>query len=148
MALSPAAERWNRRPLPFWARSCLAVEVLSAYLTVRWSVSRVELPSLVRTLRSDQPLDACSGGGAKTLEYDLALRLGCVVQALLRRAPSDGPCLVRSLVLTKLLARRQIPARLVIGVRSEPSFSGHAWVEHRGRPLLPTDAAHQRLVEL
>jgi transglutaminase-like putative cysteine protease len=51
-------------------------------------------------------------------------------------------------VLTKLLARRQIPARLVIGVRSKPSFSAHAWVEHHGEPVLPTDGEYRRLVEL
>lgn len=148
VALSPAAGRWNSRPLPLWARGSLAIEVLAAYLAVRCKVSRVELPSLVDALRSGQPSGADDGAQDDALQRDLAFRLGYAVQSLLGRAPGDGPCLVRSLVLTKLLARRRISARLVIGVRSEPSFSAHAWVEHRGQAVLPTDAEHRRLVEL
>jgi hypothetical protein len=148
LPLSPGAGRWNSRPLPFSARASLAIEVLVAYVAVRWSVSRTELPSVVGALRSCQGPEGDQSDGASVLHHQLSLRLGYIVEALLRRAPGDGPCLVRSLVLTRLLARRQIPARLVIGVQSEPSFSAHAWVEHRGQPLLPTDIAHQRLVEL
>jgi hypothetical protein len=57
--------------------------------------------------------------------------------------------LTRSLVLTRLLARRGIPSTLVIGVRSQPSFVAHAWVEYRGSALLPAErGTFQRLVEL
>jgi hypothetical protein len=41
-----------------------------------------------------------------------------------------------------------MPSRLIIGVRSEPSFAAHAWVEQSGRPVLPTDETYRRLVEL
>jgi Transglutaminase-like superfamily len=146
LPLSPTAKRWNSRPLSFWARASLAVEVFAAYLTVRRRISRAELPPLVTALRAGQRPGTYHDTAA--LDGDLSLRLGFAVQTLLRHAPGDGLCLVRALVLTRLLARRQISARLVIGVRSEPSFSAHAWVEYRGRPLLPTDAAHERLVEL
>jgi hypothetical protein len=111
-------------------------------------MSRAQLPSLVDAVRSGQRAAVADSEATTTLQHDLSLRLGVVVQKLLRHTPEDGPCLVRSLVLTRMLARRQIPARLVIGVRSEPSFSAHAWVEHRGQPVLPTDAVHERLVDL
>jgi hypothetical protein len=63
--------------------------------------------------------------------------------------PTDTRCLTRSLVLSRLLARRAIPSTLVIGVRSEPSFLAHAWVEHGGSAVLPTNRdVYQRLAEL
>ncbi len=63
--------------------------------------------------------------------------------------PGDTRCLARSFVLTRLLARRGIPATLVIGTRTTPSFAAHAWVEHAGRPVLPAgDGSFARIVEL
>jgi hypothetical protein len=63
--------------------------------------------------------------------------------------PGDTRCLARSLVLTRLLAQRGIPAKLVIGVRAAPDFLAHAWVEYDGVPVLsPGDGSFSRLVEL
>jgi hypothetical protein len=78
-----------------------------------------------------------------------AVRLGRAVSRTLTFLPTDGRCLVSSLVLSRLLERRRIDASLVVAVRQEPGFGAHAWVEHRGRPLLqPGDLSYQRLVEL
>ena len=67
----------------------------------------------------------------------------------LRWMPGDTRCLARSLVLTRLLARRGIPAKLVIGARAEPDFLAHAWVECEGEAVLsPGDGSFSRLVEL
>ena len=56
---------------------------------------------------------------------------------------------MRSLVLTGMLARRGVYATVVIGVRPEPTFAAHAWVEVDGRPLLPDDESiYRRLVEI
>ena len=67
----------------------------------------------------------------------------------LRYVPGDSRCLVRSLVLTSLLARRGIDVKFVIGVAPGPEFKAHAWVESDGLPLLPSlDDEHERLVEL
>ncbi len=80
--------------------------------------------------------------------YGTGLRLGAAVTRLLGVLPRDPRCLQKSLVLTELLARRGIPATLVIGVRPDP-FAAHAWVEHAGRPLLPpATAPFERLLEL
>jgi Transglutaminase-like superfamily len=54
---------------------------------------------------------------------------------------------MRSLVLVSLLARRSLPATLVIGVLPGERFAAHAWVELSGRPLLPA-GDYERLVEL
>ena len=78
-----------------------------------------------------------------------ARHLGNAVTRTLAVMPGDTRCLARSLVLTRLLARRGIPAKLVIGVRASPSFLAHAWVEHAGGPVLaPGDESFGRLVEL
>jgi transglutaminase superfamily protein len=80
---------------------------------------------------------------------DRARSLGWAVARLLAYVPGDTRCLIRSLVLTRLLARRGIEAKLVIGARATPEFSAHAWVEHDGVPVLdPGDESFGRLVEL
>ena len=63
--------------------------------------------------------------------------------------PTDSRCLMRSLVLTQLLARRGIESRFVLGVRSGAEFKAHAWVERNDVPLLPPgDAGFERLLEI
>jgi hypothetical protein len=49
--------------------------------------------------------------------------------------------------LTRILTRRSIPHTLVIGVRNEPEFIAHAWIEYEGRPVLPA-GEYTRLTEL
>ncbi len=54
---------------------------------------------------------------------------------------------MRSLVLTAMLARRGIPSSVVIGVRPEPEFAAHAWVESDGAAVLPP-GRYGRVVEV
>lgn len=78
-----------------------------------------------------------------------AARLGKVVLRTLALLPTDTRCLVRSLVLTGLLARRGISSKIVIGVAPGAKFRAHAWVEHAGYPVLPSGAGeYERLLEL
>ena len=77
----------------------------------------------------------------------VGLRLGTAVQKMLGVLPFDSRCLVRSLVLKHMLAKRGVPSSLVIGIRNEPTFIAHAWVERDGVPLLPTDSSFHRLTE-
>ena len=78
-----------------------------------------------------------------------ARRLGRAVIRTLDPLPGDTRCLVRSLVLTRLLARRGIASTLVIGARTTPGFLAHAWVEHRGVAVLdPGGGQFARLTEL
>jgi hypothetical protein len=78
-----------------------------------------------------------------------ALRLGRAVVRTLAVLPADSRCLMRSLVLTGMLARRGSPGALVIGVKPGEVFGAHAWVELDGRPLLSAgNGEFARLVEL
>jgi hypothetical protein len=78
-----------------------------------------------------------------------ASRLGKVVMRTLAPLPTDTRCLLRSLVLTGLLARRGMSSKLVIGVAPGPEFKAHAWVEHSSYPVLPSgDGEYAPLLEL
>lgn len=139
-------------PLTPWGKLRLGVEVLATYCQVRWWMRGQTLEDLVTKLRDGQ------GGGPShapdTLTDDAAaqrlgaLRLGRAVSRTVRLLPTDSRCLVRSLVLTRLLGRRGVPSSLVIGVMSEPQFAAHAWVEHAGTPVLPSGTGYERLVEV
>jgi Transglutaminase-like superfamily len=131
----------------------LAAEVLVAYAQSRRALRRAPIASVVASLRReaspdpDPDPDAHPAPATGTLEE--ARRLGRAVTRTLRLVPGDTRCLVRSLVLTRLLARRHIQAKLVIGARATPDFLAHAWVEHAGVPVLSAgDGAFARLVEL
>jgi hypothetical protein len=134
-----------RRPLTNAERVLLAVEIVAAYLQSRRALRRAPIAAVVASLRSgSHPALAPDTG---TLEE--ARRLGHAVTRTLVIMPGDTRCLIRSLVLTRLLARRGIPAKLVIGARGGPGFLAHAWVEHGGDPVLsPGDGSFGRLVEL
>ena len=124
-------------------KALLAVEILGAYWDVRARLRRQELPAALVALRAPARRPR-AGGTAADVE------LGRAVGRMLALVPGDSRCLVQSLVLTKLLARRGVTTRVVIGVTgSGEAFGAHAWVEHAGRPLLPVGAsAGARLVEL
>jgi hypothetical protein len=106
---------------------------------------RAPIDSVVKSLRAKSPTE----GVPSQESLAEALRLGRAVTRLLRFVPGDTRCLARSLVLTRLLADRDIQAKLVIGARTQPAFLAHAWVEHAGDPVLdPGDESFGRLVEL
>jgi hypothetical protein len=136
------------KPISFSAKLQLIVEVLTDYCRVRWLLWRTDLRSVVVSLRGSEALTTDAGRQAA------GARLGLAVMRVLKLLPFDSRCLVRSLVLTRMLARRRIDSVLVIGVKVQPSFSAHAWVESGGRPLLPpldyssTVDHSARLVEL
>lgn len=122
----------------------LSAEILIAYAQAWRALRRRTLPAAAAVMRRSSERAYCPAENA----YGVGLRLGRVVTRVLGVLPRDPRCLRTSLVLTALLARRGIPATLVIGVRPDP-FAAHAWVEHRGRPLLqPATAPFERLVEV
>ncbi|HXA55259.1 MAG TPA: lasso peptide biosynthesis B2 protein [Solirubrobacteraceae bacterium] len=128
------------------ARTRLAGEVVAGYLSARRELRRAPIEQVIARLRADPalppPRDTAEG-------LQEARRLGWVVARTLRLLPGDTRCLTRSLVLTRLLARRGIAARLVIGARPAPDFLAHAWVECEGEPVLSAgDGSFSRLVEL
>lgn len=136
-----------RREFSFGEKTSLSLEVLRAYLRVRWLLARRGLPEAVRILRGG--LAAHRAAGADEHRRVAGARYGWAVMRVLRLLPTDARCLMRSLVLAALLARRGIYGSLVIGVRADPSFAAHAWVEVDGTPVLPTDQEeYRRLLEL
>ena len=134
------------RRLPVRERLRLAAEVLRTYRRAR---------KLMHSQKLDRALAGLRAGGAEppglssAEEQFAAFRLGRAVVLILALLPTDRRCLVRSLTLSALLARRGIPARLVLGVRpdAEQPFLAHAWVEHDGVPVSP-DEGYNRLHEL
>jgi Transglutaminase-like superfamily len=112
------------------AKLRLAGEILGAYARVRWGMRRQRLPELVDRLRSGGASVKAPPGGPR--------QLAGAVMGLLAILPTDSRCLVRSLVYLSLLCRRGVAGSLVIGVRTEPGFAAHAWVEVGGEPLLPS----------
>jgi transglutaminase superfamily protein len=141
---SPEAIAAFRRGLSLSQKAALAIEIVGAYVRARKSLRSHELPEIIRALRSVGP-------AARTPDADqllVGIRLGRIVGKTLGVLPADSRCLVRSLVLTSLLARRGIQSSLIIGVSPEPSFEAHAWVECAGAPLLsPGDKPYGRIVE-
>ena len=127
------------------ARTRLALEILTAYVQSRRALRRAPIETVVAGLRSRSPAVALPDADS----LDQARSLGWAVARLLAHVPGDTRCLARSLVLTRLLAKRGIEAKLVIGASTTPEFLAHAWVEHDGTPVLnPGDASFGRLVEL
>jgi hypothetical protein len=125
----------------------LAGEIVETYARVRVSLWRRGVPDTVAELRRSTPDLAVPLERWERLR--LGRRLGKIVGRTLRLLPADSRCLVRSLVLTRMLVRRGMDARVVIGVSVAPKFQAHAWVESEGVPLLSTgEIEYGRLTEL
>lgn len=84
----------------------------------------------------DRPLRASSGPPVSPVA---AAQLARAVRGTLAPLPTDTRCLVQSVVLAALLARRATEATVVIGVRPGQQFEAHAWVELDEHALLPRD---------
>ena len=84
----------------------LAAEILRSYVRVRLTLRRSDFQSAVVALRRP---DSTVHDGAE------AERLSRAVSRTLRLLPTDSRCLMQSLVLTDVLARRGIASSLVIG---------------------------------
>ena len=122
----------------------LGLEIVSAYSRARWLLWRTDLPTTVAALRAER-----QGTAGDAHPHRAGLRLGRAIGKTLRHLPFDSRCLMRSLVLTSLLAQRGIDSSLVIAVTPEPDFRAHAWVEIGGEPLLdPAGPPFSRIVEL
>ena len=119
----------------------LGAEIVVTYVAVRRQLRRRDLPAAVAALRASR----CA---LFVVDRD-PRRLAGAVQRVLARLPGDSRCLMRSLVVLAMLARRGIDARLILAARPTPQFVAHAWVERHGAPLLPTRGfGDARLTEL
>lgn len=146
--IDPAFVR-KRLMTPFARRQklALALEILRGYVRIRRSLARHQLPEVLESIRRRSPTHPEE---RRDLDDQLTgIRLGRAVSRTLGALPADARCLVRSLVLTEMLAQRGIASTFLIGVRSGSNFQAHAWVEKGGVPLLPANGdEYERLVEL
>jgi hypothetical protein len=127
-------------PLSLLHRLSLAAEILTAYAQVRKELRRGDLRQTVEALRRTDTIVTPEVGPR---------RLAQAATRTVRLLPFDSRCLMASLVVTKLLARRGVPAVFILGVSPGPGFAAHAWVECEGRPVLPAgDSSFGRLLEL
>jgi transglutaminase superfamily protein len=124
------------------AKLSLLAEILGVYVNVRWRMRGSDIRTIVAQLRGP-------GSREGQIDHLLARHLGSAVRRTLGLLPTDNRCLARSLVLDTLLTRRSLQSVVILGVRVEPDFAAHAWVEHDGIPLLaPGSPRYQRLLEL
>jgi hypothetical protein len=145
---TPTSRALAPQALSLRERIRLGGEILVSYVYARRALRSGPIQTAVANLRA-QPTSSGVNGEVGASHLAQARRLGRAVARTLALLPGDTRCLVRSLVLTRLLAARGIEATLVIGARTEPEFLAHAWVEHRGEPVLsPGDGSFARLVEL
>jgi hypothetical protein len=115
-----------------WHRARLMAEIAAAYLPLLRVLRSNDLDRMVGQARSPRRRIA-----APADPHEAAERLGWIVNRVLGVFPTDGRCLIQSLVLSRLLAARSIGSTLVIGVSVDGAFSAHAWVEHDGVAVLP-----------
>ena len=123
-------------PLGVRGKARLIAEILLTYGPALRMLRRNDLAAMVAAARSVRPADRRP---VPEQERDLAIHLGFIVRRVLGVLPTDARCLIRSLVLTRMLARRSVDSRIVIGVKPGPPFEAHAWVEHQGLPVLPPE---------
>jgi hypothetical protein len=112
---------------------CLALEAMSLPIVFRLAfallgISRAQQFLSLWTAHAKQQV----GDPMETII--MAVRIQRVVKRMF--AGAEGTCLVRSLALQSVLARRGIDSTLRIGVRQRNgSIEGHAWLEHDGQAI-------------
>lgn len=125
------------RPWTLAEKARLAKEITTTYVWARRQIKRTSVDraaSRAREGRAAVPRDDRS-----SFDYAVAWRLSRIIERRLSQLPGDTRCLTRSVVLVRMLARRGMDATLVIGARSQPEFTAHAWVELDGKALLNPD---------
>jgi len=132
------------RPLPSWTKLALVLEVLAVYARAWLLLRRRDVRTALALLRASR-----GDGYGRIQTYAGAARLGQIVSRLLASTPARSRCLMISVVLSTMLARRGVDSSIVIGVRSGSPFGAHAWAELEGHPLTPAgDSEFERLVTL
>ena len=147
LSLYPQISVPERAPLSIGQKLLLATEIVSEYARARWWLRRRDLPGALDALRAHAPGETIAPDAE---ERRRALRLARIVTRTLAAVPGlDASCLMRSLVLTGMLARRGIATSLTLSVSRPEDFAAHAWIEWAGEPLLPPgEDRHERLATL
>ena len=130
------------QPTSLRAKYELMREIVRTHRRAQTLLRRRQLATAVEELTAGAPKRARDPRDRVT-----AIRLERAVKRALRLPGLDSRCLMQSLVLQSLLARRGIPTSLAVGARQGPDFAAHAWVEHEGFPL-GSDEGYLPLVRL
>jgi hypothetical protein len=146
-SLRPRISIPDRAPLSAQQKALLAVEIVAEYGRARWWLGRRGLPAALEALRGRPPGESIRSDAG---ERRRALRLAGIVTRTLAAVPAvQASCLMRSLVLTGMLARRGVGTSLIVAVRGAEDFGAHAWIEWAGQPLLPpAENRYERLAAL
>ena len=117
-------------PLSLPHKARLFCEVWVAGLRMEWAIRRRPIPALVASLAPHTPPRVTGSESIRQLRraVDRSLKVGAW----------EPRCLVKALVLYRLLAERGIPADLVIGLPKDArSIDAHAWIEINGHDIGP-----------
>jgi hypothetical protein len=137
----------KRSPLK---RVALGLTIVIWALRSRWALRRGGIVGAVASARRVAPGRSGSRSDTTQVGDDVASakQLSSIVALVLGHVPGDTRCLVRSLVLLRLLSEQGVAARLVLAIRPE-SAEAHAWVEVDGAPVsTPAGDEFVRLSEL
>ena len=127
-----ARPRGSERPIGAVARVRLLARVWVTATSVVIGLRRERLPDLIARLGTP--------AGRRPTPASLLSR---AVSRGLRIGPWQPRCLIRALVLYRLLRAQGDPAVLVIGLAAaNPSTEAHAWVELGGRDIGPAPGAN------
>lgn len=121
-----------------------AAEIVVAYLRVRRIMEREPIDAVVGRLKS--PTRPAIEPSTPALAE--AQRLAGAVNATISRLPFENRCLVRSLVLLRMLDRRGYRAEFVLSAYSDDEFGAHAWIEWEHVPLLEPGHGQVELLRL
>jgi hypothetical protein len=111
----------------------ITIEALLLPVAISFAFRLVGVPRTQAWLRR-WTLGQRSRSGVETGDV---VDMACRAQRRISRATGIlGPCLVRSLTLWTILARRGVEVSLRVGFRKrDGKFEGHAWVEYEQSPL-------------
>ena len=104
----------------------------------------------LRALPFNELLARLEALGARIPVAPASVRSACAraVDRTYRHLPLARSCLRESLVLFRLLRKRGINVRLLVGVRKiGDRLEAHAWIEQDGTPLERTDESYAPLVK-
>ncbi|MFV0309336.1 MAG: lasso peptide biosynthesis B2 protein [Desertimonas sp.] len=110
------------------------IELFALLPLLKWHLSRhgVEGTAIRATAVRSRP--RLLGGPRRSLDEGDIADAVALARLMLRWTPVPFKCLEESLVVSWFLARRGVPAEVVIAVRKYP-FEAHAWARCDGAPL-------------
>lgn len=118
------------RKMPLFVKPKLVIRIWIWHFIVIVAMRVRPLPNLI---------DRLSISRASEPGIYAPARLGRVVHRVLRVPPLyEARCIVKSLVLFRLLIKQGVPSEIVIGLVQEPSsHNAHSWIEVNGRDVGP-----------